>query len=213
MNSAAELIPWCFGSLYFDRLPSFDGGLGVCVSISAVFLDRDGVLNEYLPGAYVRFPEELRVIAGVSGAIRRLNDAGIPVVVVSNQQGVGKGLMTADDLNVVEQHLCQKLKDENGAWLDKCYYCTDLNDANSPRRKPAPGMLLEAADEFGIDLSQAVMVGDSATDIAAARAAGVGSALLVLTGSINVYTAGDMTPEPDVVFIDLNSAVDWILEG
>jgi D-glycero-D-manno-heptose 1,7-bisphosphate phosphatase len=183
------------------------------VSVSAVFLDRDGVLNTYLPGAYVRFPEELRVIPGVSKAIRRLNDAVIPVIVISNQQGVGKGLMTMNDLNVVEQRLCQKLKDENGAWLDKCYYCTDLNSVNSPRRKPSPGMLLEASEEFGVDLSHAVMVGDSATDIQAAKAAGVGSALLVLTGSIQVYMAGDITPEPDAVFIDLNTAVDWILDG
>jgi D-glycero-D-manno-heptose 1,7-bisphosphate phosphatase len=73
-------------------------------------------------------------------------------------------------------------------------------------------MLLEAAEDFGLDLSRAVMVGDSASDIAAAKAAGVGSALLVLTGSIGVYATGDMSPEPDAVFLDLNSAVDWILE-
>lgn len=185
----------------------------MCVAVSAVFLDRDGVLNEYLPGAYVRFPDELRVIPGVAQSIRRLNDASIPVIVISNQQGVGKGLMTADDLKVVEQHLCQRIKDEHGAWLDKCYYCTDLSHVNSARRKPAPGMLLEAGEEFGLDLSNAVMVGDSATDIAAAKAAGVGAAVLVLTGSITVYQAGDIEPEPDAVFIDLNTAVDWILEG
>ena len=73
-------------------------------------------------------------------------------------------------------------------------------------------MFLEAADELGIDLAHAVMVGDSATDIQAAKAAGVGSALLLLTGSITMYVAGDITPEPDAVFIDLNTAVDWILE-
>jgi len=183
------------------------------VSVSAVFLDRDGVLNEYLPGAYVRNVDELRLIPGVSAAIKRINDAGIPVVVISNQQGVGKGVMSREDLDVVEKEICRRLNDESGATLDRCYYCTDLSSANSPRRKPAPGMLLEAAKELGIDLADAVMVGDSATDIQAAKAAGVGSALLLLTGSLSVYTAGDISPEPDVVFIDLGTAVDWILEA
>ena len=183
------------------------------MAVSAVFLDRDGVLNEYLPGAYVRNVDELRLIPGVSAAVRRLNDAGIPVVVISNQQGVGQGIMTRDDLDTVEQEIRKRLKDEAGATLDRCYYCTDLSNVNSARRKPAPGMLLEAAEALGIDLAQAVMVGDSATDIQAAKAAGVGSALLILTGSISIYTAGDISPEPDVVFIDLDSAVDWIIDG
>lgn len=180
------------------------------MSVSAVFLDRDGVLNEYLPGAYVRNVDELRLIPGVAEAVRRINDAGVPVVVISNQQGVGKGLMTPDDLDTVEREM-RRLLAESEAKLDRCYYCTDLKSANSPRRKPEPGMFLEAAEEMGIDLSKAVMVGDSATDIAAAHAAGVGSAILLLTGSISVYTAGDITPEPDAVFIDMNTAVDWIL--
>ena len=149
----------------------------------------------------------------MSAAVKRINDAGIPVVVISNQQGVGKGIMTREDLDVVEKEICRRLKDESGATLDRCYYCTDLNSVNSPRRKPAPGMLLEAAEDLGIDLANAVMVGDSATDIQAAKAAGVGSAVLLLTGSLSVYKAGDIAPEPDVVFIDLGTAVDWILEA
>ncbi len=176
-----------------------------------MFVDRDGVLNRYLPGRYVQTPDELVVLPGVPQAVRRLNDAHIPVVVISNQQGVGKGLMTEMDLMRVEQRLAHVLKAEAGAHLDACLYCTDLKSANSPRRKPAPGMLTEAAERFKLDLSRTVFVGDSATDMEAGRAAGVGTTLLVLCGSVTTYHAGDMAPAPDFVFADLPAAVHWIL--
>jgi D-glycero-D-manno-heptose 1,7-bisphosphate phosphatase len=182
------------------------------LTISAVFLDRDGVLNEYLPGDYVKTPHELRVMPGASSAIRQLNDAGLPVVVISNQQGVGKRLMSRDDLDAVEQALRRGLHAEAGAWLDRCYYCTDLKSANSPRRKPAPGMLLEAAHDLGIEPRACVMVGDSPSDIAAAKAAGVGAAVLILSGATREYRPGDMSPAPDQVFSDLQAAINWIIQ-
>ncbi|MGO8671830.1 MAG: D-glycero-alpha-D-manno-heptose-1,7-bisphosphate 7-phosphatase [Capsulimonadaceae bacterium] len=181
------------------------------MAVTAVFLDRDGILNVNLPGAYVRHPGELQIIPGVPAAVKRLNDAGIPVIVVSNQQGVGKGLMTAADVLVVEDHIRRQLHAETGAWLDRCYYCTDLAHTGSTRRKPEPGMLVEAAAEFGLDLNGAVMVGDSATDIAAGFAAGVAATLLVLSGATRAYQDGAMVPAPDHVFDDLGAAVDWIL--
>lgn len=182
------------------------------MTISAVFLDRDGILNEYLPGDYVKTPGELRLIPGVAAAVKRLNDAALPVVVISNQQGVGRGLMTRADLDVVEQTLRDLLVREAGASLGRCYYCTDLKSANSPRRKPAPGMLLEAASDLGIDVGTAVMIGDSTTDVAAAKSAAAGAALLVLSGSIREYSPDSMSPAPDHVFLDLNAAVDWIIK-
>lgn len=183
------------------------------MKIDAVFLDRDGILNVYLPKAYVRNPGELRVIPGVASAIRKLNDAGIKVIVISNQQGVGKGMMTMGDLQDVENAICSHIDDEAGARLDKCYYCTDLNSSNSPRRKPSPGMLVEAASDFGLTLENTVFIGDSATDIAAGSNGGVGAKVLVLSGATKEYNAGDMNPEPDYVFNDLGIAVDWVLEN
>ena len=179
---------------------------------NAVFVDRDGVLNQYLPGRYVQTPDELIVLPGVAAAVRRLNDAGLPVIVVSNQQGVGKGLMTDTDLLAIEQRMAETLQRKAGAHLDACIYCTDLKSAHSPRRKPAPGMLWEAAARFGLDITRTVFAGDSATDIAAGRAAGVGAAVLLLSGSVRAYKDGDMTPAPDCVFADLPAAVHWILE-
>jgi histidinol-phosphate phosphatase family protein len=182
------------------------------MKISAVFLDRDGVLNTYLPGDYVKTPGQLSLIPGVAAAVRRLNEASLPVIVISNQQGVGKGLMTEDDLAGVTNALCEALADESGARIDRCYYCTDLKSTNSHRRKPAPGMLLEAAEDFGLDLSETVFLGDSPSDIAAGAAGGVGATLLILSGATQAYGDGGMTPAPDHVFADLTEAVDWILE-
>jgi D-glycero-D-manno-heptose 1,7-bisphosphate phosphatase len=178
----------------------------------AVFLDRDGVLNTHLPGAYVRTLDELGFIPGVAAAVRRLNDAGLPVVVISNQQGVGKGIMSHDDLLTVQRHLEDALEAEAGARIDAWYYCFDLDGQGSERRKPKPGMLYEAAADLDLDLSRAVFIGDSPTDIGAGLAAPVGAAVLVLSGATREYNADTFTPTPHRVFGDLGAAVTWVLE-
>lgn len=180
------------------------------MKISAVFLDRDGVLNPHIPGGYLLSAEDVRLLPGVARAVRRLNDANLPVIVISNQQGVGKALMTLGDLTAIERRMEALLREEDGAKITRCYYSTELQSDNSPRRKPAPGMLLEAAEDFGLRLDETVFLGDSATDIQAGKAAGVGAAILLLSGGS--YSADGMTPAPDFVFADLPSAVDWILE-
>jgi len=182
------------------------------MKISAVFLDRDGVLNKHLPADYVKSPDELFVLPGVALSVRRLNDAGLPVIVISNQQGVGKGLMTWDDLQAIESRMEEALAHEAGARIDRCYYCTDLKSANSPRRKPEPGMLREAGAEFGLTLTETVFLGDSPTDIAAGRAAGVGATILLLSGGTRAEGVAALEPAPDFVFADLPAAVVWILE-
>lgn len=183
------------------------------MSIQAVFLDRDGVLNPHIPGGYLQSADELVVLPGVARAVRRLNDAGLPVILVSNQQGVGKGLMTIADLLAIEARMAQALVHEAGARLDRCYYSTELASENSPRRKPGPGMLLEAARDFGLTLADTVFAGDSSTDIAAGHAAGVGSTVLLLSGGTRAYAPGDFKPAPHLVFLDLPQFVDWILEN
>ena len=182
------------------------------MTVDAVFLDRDGVLNPHIPGGYLLAADDVVILPGVARAVRRLNDAGLPVIVISNQQGVGKGLMTMDDLLGIEQRMGEALLHEAGARLDRCYYSTELASANSPRRKPGPGMLLEAAQDFGLTLENAVFAGDSPTDIQAGHAAGVGQTVLLLSGGTKSYTLGDMTPAPDLVFPDLPTLVEWVLE-
>ena len=180
--------------------------------LEAVFLVRDGVLYPHIPGGYLESARDLVLLPGVARAVRRINEIGLPVIVISNQQGVGKGLMTWDTLMEIEQRLNKALADEAGAFLARCYYSTELKSENSPRRKPEPGMLLEAAEDFGLTLSNTVFAGDSATDIQAGHAAGVGRTILLLSGGTAAYAEGDMSPAPDLVFDALPSAVDWLLE-
>jgi histidinol-phosphate phosphatase family protein len=180
--------------------------------ISAVFLDRDGVFNPHIPNGYLLNARDLVVIPGVPRAVRLLNDAGVRVIVISNQQGVGKGLMTMDDLAAIDVRLAEILAREAGARLDGTYYCTDLAGSGSPRRKPEPGMLFQAARDFNLRIDETVFAGDSVSDIKAGRAAGVMATVLLLSGGATAEDAAEMNPAPDRVFRDLGDLVDWVLE-
>ncbi|MBC7808958.1 MAG: HAD family hydrolase [Akkermansiaceae bacterium] len=180
----------------------------------AIFLDRDGVLNRYLPGDYVKTPDELDVLPGAGEAVARLNTLGYPVYLVSNQQGVAKGLMTDADLRAVDTKLHARVAKAGGT-IRQSYYCTHHKDANSTHRKPEPGMILEAARDHDLDLSRSVFVGDTETDAQAARAAGVGTFILVLSGKFagRPEAATDFTRfpvPPDYICADLPEATDWI---
>lgn len=181
--------------------------------LEAVFLDRDGVLNPHIPGDYLYSADKLVVLPGVAQAVRRLNETGLPVIVISNQQGVGKGLMTMDDLLAIERRMGEALAQEAGAHLDRCYYSTELAHENSPRRKPGPGMLLEAARDFGLTLAHTVFAGDAPTDIKAGHAAGVGKTVLLLSGGTKSFVDGDFLPAPDLVFPNLPEMVEFLLEN
>jgi len=148
------------------------------MSTRAVFLDRDGTIIE--DTSYVDDPAKVRLLPGVAEAIRRLADANYLVVVVSNQSGVARGLFDEAMLSAVHQRVEELLAD-HGATLDGAYYCPYLDGPeatveayrrDSDLRKPKPGMLLQAAEELGIDLEQSWMVGDSSGDIEAGQRAG-----------------------------------------
>lgn len=153
---------------------------------AAVFLDRDGTLIE--DADYLVRPEQVRLIPGAAAAVRRLNERGIPVVVVTNQSAIARGMATEADLARVHEWLTATLA-AAGARLDGIYYCPhhpDFGAAPYRRacacRKPLPGLLLQAADELGLDLAASAMIGDSLRDLEAGVAAGCGSLLLVRTG-------------------------------
>ncbi len=180
----------------------------------AVFLDRDGVLNVYLPEDYVKTPEELVLLPHVAEAVRRFNEAGYPVFVISNQQGVSKGVMTDADLTAIDAALHARLAAEH-AFIQRSYYCTARASENHPDRKPNPGMILRAAADHHLDLSNSVFIGDTETDAQAARAAGVGKFILTLTGK---YPHADVASDisrfpvaPDYVAKDLFDAAHWVL--
>lgn len=168
----------------------------------AVFLDRDGVLNVYLPGDYAKTPEELVIQPGAGAAVERLQAAGYKTILISNQQGVGKGIMSELDLAAVTAKLCAAVP------LDAVYYCPHLKSDGCSCRKPLPGMLHRAAQEQEIDLSGSVFIGDTPTDAQAATAAGV-PFVLVLTGQ--TQSAHGFVIEPAAIAENLGAAVDWIL--
>ncbi|GAA2253929.1 D-glycero-beta-D-manno-heptose 1,7-bisphosphate 7-phosphatase [Streptomyces amakusaensis] len=168
------------------------------------FLDRDGTVNVKAPdGQYVCAPEELRLLPGAAAAIRHLNRHGRRVVVVTNQRGVALGLMSRADLESVEKHLAELLWAE-GAYVDAYYACIH-HRGECDCRKPAPGLLLTAAREIpGVSLGDAVMIGDSESDVRAGRAAGCATVRLAPPGTPSAA---------DHVLTDLRTAVETLMRG
>ncbi len=158
----------------------------------AVFVDRDKTLIED-PG-YISHPAQVKLLPGVAEAIATLRGAGYPVVVVTNQSGVARGLITEEQLAAVHQRL-QELLQEHGTGVDAIYYCPYLEGPRalvesyrrtSSLRKPQPGMLLAAARDLKLDLKASWMVGDSGIDIEAGRAAGCRTICLESTSGAEV---------------------------
>ena len=180
--------------------------------LPAVFLDRDGVINEEVH--YLSRIEDLKLIPGSARAIARLNDAGIPVIVVTNQSGVARSFLTEDQLCDIHQEMIAMLARENAS-LQGIYYCPFHKDGDgeyrreSPYRKPKPGMLLAAAAEFAISLTDSVMVGDRINDLRAGHAAGTRT-IMVRTGHGAKEAALPDATKADVIVDDLAAAVDYI---
>jgi D-glycero-D-manno-heptose 1,7-bisphosphate phosphatase len=139
----------------------------------AVFLDRDGTINVKLPeGSYVYSPRQLRLLPRAGEAVRALNEAGILVLVVTNQRGVALGKMSLSDVHEVHAALARRLR-RFGAKVDEFYICPHA-DESCGCRKPAPGLFFQASRDYpGLDLRLSVMIGDRESDVEAAMAAGV----------------------------------------
>ncbi len=179
----------------------------------AVFLDKDGSLIEDVP--YNVDPALIRLTAGAGEALRKLQDAGYRLIVVSNQSGVARGLFGEDALRPVEAHLNAMLA-EYGVALDGFYYCPHHPGGTVPQyavecacRKPAPGMLLQAATDHSIALEQSWMVGDILNDVEAGRRAGCRTILLD-NGNETEWELGPMRL-PHCIVSDLGAAAEQIL--
>jgi D-glycero-D-manno-heptose 1,7-bisphosphate phosphatase len=174
----------------------------------AVFWDRDGTLIEEV--GYCGDPAQVRVFPGVREALRKLTEAGFLNIIVSNQSGIARGYFTEEQYRAVQREVLRQIDDDNncgsgGSLIVASYFCADAPDTPSLYRKPAPGMLLKASAEFGIDLSHSVMVGDKATDIECARRAGTRS-VLVATGY-----GSSQNCQPDIRVADAPAAAEWVL--
>ncbi len=190
----------------------------------AVFLDRDGTLNED-PG-YIDRPEKIRLFPSTAEAVRRINNSGRKVVVVTNQSGVARGIVDETHLTGIHAHIIN-LIESAGARIDAVYYCPHypnvsggvgetgsryLRDCDC--RKPKPGMLLQAARDLNLDLRRSAVIGDRYLDIEMAHSVGA-RGILVLTGygQMEFDLGKDSWPRmPDLVVPDLMAAVAALLE-
>lgn len=173
----------------------------------ALFLDRDGVIN--VDHGYVGSREAFQFVDGIFELGGLASELGYRLIVVTNQSGIGRGYFTEDQFKdlmawVVAQFAERKVP------IAGYYYCPFHPDAQAPyrrrsfMRKPAPGMLLRAADEHRLNLSRSVLIGDRTSDIVAARAAGLAAAVLLGTGS---QTPGS---QPDAVVANPSEAAEWL---
>ncbi len=180
---------------------------------SAVFLDRDGTINKEV--GYLDSLEQLRIFPAAFDAVRMINEAGMKVVVVTNQSGIARGFFDEDFVNTVHAKINEIFR-ERGAFIDRFYYCPHHRTEGIGKyriscncRKPAPGMLIKASEELDIDLPGSYVVGDMAKDIELAnnvRAKGI----LVRTG----YGKSVKTSDIKTVYIarDILDAAEWIMK-
>jgi D-glycero-D-manno-heptose 1,7-bisphosphate phosphatase len=180
----------------------------------AIFLDRDGVINRKAPyGQYITRWEDFHFLPGVIEGIAHLNRAGIRVIVVTNQRCVAKGLLTELDLKKLHGKMYEVLA-QSGAIIDAIYYCPHSLEAACECRKPAPGMLLEAAREHNLDLSDSWMIGDSGSDIQAGKSAGCRTARVSENkpAEKEKQNKSVLPVEADIVVASLLDAVHQILQ-
>ena len=198
-----------------------------------MFLDRDGTLMEEVH--YCAAPALVRVFPGTANAIRRLKESGYLVVIITNQSGIGRGLLTEAQYHAVQAELMRQLEEEGkmgrmgligqmGRMEDSelspsspiaaSYFCPDAPPTPSPRRKPEPGMVLAAARDLNLDLARSWFVGDKAADIGCGKRAGTRT-ILVQTGygASEAKTADSMGVSPDFVAKDVVAAVEIILHN
>jgi len=173
-----------------------------------VFLDRDGVINENRDD-YVKTIDEFSFLPGVLEGLAKLKSADITTIVVSNQAGVGRGIIDPAELERIDRSMVQTIS-EHGGEISAIYYCTHRKDEGCDCRKPNPGLLIRASRELGFDLKQSFFVGDAQSDIEAGYRAGCRT-VLVLTGRTSLSEVNDWSVKPDYIAADLLTAVDWIL--
>jgi D-glycero-D-manno-heptose 1,7-bisphosphate phosphatase len=162
----------------------------------AILFDRDGVVNYRIVGDYVKNIDEFCFLPDFLDFFNFIKQNNYLSFLVTNQQGVGKGLMSEDQLSIVHSFMQLELNRITGYCFDDIRYCTKLANSNSFYRKPNPGMLLNVIDKYDIDKSASIMIGDSRSDILAGKAAGLKTILLAPAFLV-------MPEEPNFVFKNL----------
>ncbi len=175
-----------------------------------IFLDRDGVINRAVRDGYVLTPDEIEILPDAAQGIALLNQVGYTVLVVSNQQGVGKGLLSLATLDAISQRIRDRIAPAGGA-IERFYYCPHLASEDCPCRKPRAGLFHQAAEDFGIDLEKCYFVGDTASDMEAAANAGV-VPIFVSTGldDTSSILEENFPHPPELIATSLLEAAEWL---
>jgi len=173
----------------------------------AVFLDRDGTIAKDVP--YCSRVEDFDILDSVAQAIRLLNEQSFKVIVITNQSGIARGRFTQQTLALIHQRMQEELA-EHGARVNGIFVCPHHPDEECECRKPKPALILQAAEEMGIELRLSYMVGDAPKDIEAGSSAGC-KTVLVTTGPGQGKMNGQ-TPPPDHVANSLYEAAAWIVK-
>ena len=167
-----------------------------------LFLDRDGVLNRKIDDDYVRNWSQFEWLPGVLDALAYFTERFGRIIIVTNQRGVGRGLMTAEDLNLIHQNLLEDVS-RHHASISAVYYCADVSDEGSTHRKPQPGMAYDAQRDFPeIDFSKSLIAGDSSSDMAFGKSVGM---FTVLIGKHH-------KPHADILFPSLQALAEALRE-
>ncbi|MFQ3549986.1 MAG: HAD family hydrolase [Armatimonadota bacterium] len=174
-----------------------------------VFIDRDGVINKDRDD-YVKSLDELEIFPYVGKAIKLLNDNGIDVIIISNQQAVAKGLMSEETLNQINQKIIDEIA-KYDAKIKDFRYCTHLKEDNCNCRKPKSGLLFNAAKDYYIDLDDTFMIGDREIDMVAGKNAGA-RLILVLSGFVSAEEASKIEPQPEYIAENLLDAANYIIK-
>jgi D-glycero-D-manno-heptose 1,7-bisphosphate phosphatase len=185
---------------------------------AAIFIDRDGTLNEDI--GYVSTPDDLVLYPWAAEAVRMVNESGLLAIVITNQSGIARGMYTEERLSSIHLRMIEQLACE-GARIDAVYYCPHHPDVGDVRyriacdcRKPRIGMLDRAARDHRIDLKRSFVVGDKASDINLAGNAGARSALVLTGYGRETLTHPDRWPcEPEIIAENLLEAVKQILDN
>ena len=180
------------------------------MSRTGVFLDRDDTIIKDM--VYLNDPGKIEILPRVCDAIHTLNERNIPAIIITNQSGIARGILSEEKLSEIHLRLL-KLLAEQGARIDAIYYCPHHPDGNPGEyrtacscRKPEPGLLLQAARDFRLDLSSCYMIGDKSIDVETIHRVG-GKGILLSTGGDH-----DIQHRPDHLAHDLHDAVTWVLE-
>ena len=172
----------------------------------AVFIDRDGTIARDVP--YCSNPEDFELLPGVAEGIRRLNNHGFKVVVVTNQSGIAHGYFNEEMLFRIHDKMHSELA-KSGAHVDAIYYCPHHPEDNCECRKPKPKMLFQAASGLNINLEQSYVIGDNDMDIEMGK--NVGCKTILLVGADKETKSGRQPIRPDYIASSVHAAAQWII--